>query len=40
MPSTESGVPSSGYLTPTFLVFIIGCSLIFLGLFLKIKKVF
>ncbi|MCJ7829716.1 fibronectin type III domain-containing protein, partial [Patescibacteria group bacterium] len=37
MPSTEGGVPSSGYLTPTFLVFIIGCSLIFLGLFLKIK---
>jgi hypothetical protein len=40
MPSTESGVPSSGYLTPTFLVFIIGCSLIFLGLFLKTRKVF
>ena len=37
MPSTEGGVPSSGYLTPTFLVFIMGCSLIFLSLFLKIK---
>jgi len=38
MPSTESGLPSSGYLTPTFLVFIMGFSLIFLGLF--IKKIF
>jgi len=37
MPSTEGGVPSTGYLTPTFLVFIIGCSLIFLGLFLRRK---
>ncbi len=37
MPSTEGGVPDSGYLTPTFLIFIMGCSLIFLGLFLKIK---
>ncbi len=35
MPSTETGVPSSGYLTPTFLVFIMGISLIFLGLFIK-----
>jgi len=38
MPSTEGGVPSSGHLTPTFLVFIIGFSLIFLGLI--IKKIF
>lgn len=37
MPSTEGGVPDPGYLTPTFLVSIMGCSLIFLGLFLKIK---
>jgi hypothetical protein len=40
MPSTESGVPTTGNLTPTFLVFIMGLSLIFLGLFLKIKKAF
>ena len=40
MPSTEGGVPNSGYLTPTFMVFIMGLSLIALGLFLKIKKVF
>jgi hypothetical protein len=40
MPSTESGVPDSGYLTPTFLVFIMGLSLIALGLFLKIRKAF
>lgn len=33
MPSTQSGVPSSGYLTPTFFVFIMGLALIFLGLF-------
>jgi hypothetical protein len=35
MPSTEGGIPSSGYLTPTFIVFIMGFSLIFLGLFVK-----
>ncbi|MCX6724678.1 MAG: fibronectin type III domain-containing protein [Candidatus Shapirobacteria bacterium] len=35
MPSTTSGIPSSGYLTPTFIVFIMGFSLIFLGLFIK-----
>ena len=35
MPSTTSGIPSSGYLTPTFIVFIMGFSLIFLGLFVK-----
>lgn len=40
MPSTEGGIPSSGYLTPTFMIFIMGLSLIALGLFLKIKKVF
>lgn len=38
MPSTESGVPTTGNLTPTFLVFIMGLSLIFLGLFFKFKK--
>lgn len=41
MPSTEAGVPDSGYLTPTFLVFIMGLVLITFGLFsnslLKIK---
>ena len=35
MPSTDGGIPSSGYLTPTFIVFIMGFSLIFLGLFVK-----
>jgi len=35
MPSTESGVPTSGYLTPTFLIFIMGTSFIFMGLFLR-----
>jgi len=35
MPSTESGVPTSGYLTPTFLIFIMGISFIFMGLFLR-----
>lgn len=40
IPSTEGGVPQSGYLTPTFMVFIMGLSLIALGLFMKIKKVF
>jgi len=33
MPSTEEGVPDSGYLTPTFLVFIMGLVLITFGLF-------
>lgn len=33
MPSTEEGVPESGYLTPTFLVFIMGLVLITFGLF-------
>ena len=32
MPSTEAGVPDSGYLTPTFLVFIMGLGLISFGL--------
>jgi hypothetical protein len=35
IPSTEGGVPTSGYWTPTFFVFIMGISLIFLGLFIK-----
>lgn len=33
MPSTQSGVPSSGYLTPTFFVSIMGLVLIVLGIF-------
>lgn len=33
MPSTEEGVPTSGNLTPTFLVFIIGVVLISFGFF-------
>ena len=32
MPSTEAGVPESGYLTPTFLFFILGTALMFLGI--------
>jgi hypothetical protein len=32
LPSTETGIPESGYLTPTFLVFIMGLGLISLGL--------
>jgi len=43
MPSTEEGVPDSGYLTPTFLVFIMGLVLITFGLFsnsLLKKKIF
>jgi hypothetical protein len=32
LPSTEAGVPESGYLTPTFLVFIMGLGLISFGL--------
>lgn len=40
MPSTESGIPTTGNLTPTFMIFIMGLSLIFLGLFFKFKKVF
>ncbi len=35
MPSTTSGVPTSGYLTPTFMVFIMGLVLIFIGFFLR-----
>lgn len=35
MPSTSSGVPTSGYLTPTFMVFIMGLVLIFIGFFLR-----
>jgi len=31
MPSTEAGVPDSGYMIPTFLVFIIGTGLILAG---------
>ena len=31
LPSTEGGVPTSGYLTPTFLVFIMGLVLISFG---------
>ncbi len=37
LPSTESGVPQSGYLTPTLLFVILGLSLIFSGLFLNFK---
>ena len=33
MPSTDSGVPSSGHLTPTFLVSIMGLTLIVWGLY-------
>lgn len=43
MPSTEAGVPDSGYLTPTFLIFIMGLVLITFGLFsnsLLKKKIF
>ncbi len=43
MPSTDGGVPDSGYLTPTFLVFIMGLVLITFGLFsnsLLKKKLF
>jgi len=32
LPSTEGGIPQSGYLTPTFLFFIMGVVLIFLGI--------
>lgn len=32
LPSTEAAVPTPGLLTPTFLVFIMGLSLVFLGL--------
>ncbi len=32
-PSTESGIPTSGYLTPTFLLFTMGIVLLFGGLF-------
>jgi hypothetical protein len=35
IPSTEEGVPTSGYLTPTFTIFIMGISFIFIGLFLR-----
>ncbi|PJC28432.1 hypothetical protein CO054_00210 [Candidatus Shapirobacteria bacterium CG_4_9_14_0_2_um_filter_39_11] len=35
-PSTEGGVPTSGYLTPTFFVFIMGVVLMFLGLLTNI----
>ncbi len=35
IPSTEGGIPTSGYLTPTFLIFIMGISFIFMGLFLR-----
>jgi hypothetical protein len=38
LPSTESGVPSSGFLTPTFLVFIMGASLILLGYILNYRS--
>lgn len=43
VPSTEAGVPEPGYLTPTFLLFIIGFSLIIFGLLsnsLFMKKIF
>lgn len=36
-PSTDGGVPKSGYLTPTFLLSIIGVVLIGLGLVIKIS---
>lgn len=35
MPSTESGVPASGYLTPTFILAILGIGLFALGLVLQ-----
>ncbi len=35
IPSTEGGVPDSGYLTPTFLVFIMGLGLILIGFVIK-----
>jgi len=43
VPSTEDGVPEPGYLTPTFLLLIMGVSLILFGLFsnsLLKKKIF
>jgi len=36
MPSTEEGVPTPGYLTPTFFVFIMGLVLMFLGIVFNI----
>lgn len=36
MPSTEEGVPEPGYLTPTFVVFIMGLILILTGFVVKI----
>jgi len=36
IPSTEGGIPKPGYLTPTFLVFMIGVVLVFLGLLTNI----
>jgi len=35
MPSTEAGVPDSGFVTPTFFFFIIGTSLVTAGFLLK-----
>jgi len=35
MPSTEAGVPTSGNLTPSFLMFIMGLGLVFTGFILK-----
>ena len=35
IPSTEGGVPESGYLTPTFLVFIMGVGFIMIGFVIK-----
>jgi len=35
MPSTEAGVPESGFVTPTFFFFIIGTSLVTAGFLLK-----
>lgn len=41
MPSTEAGVPEPGFLTPTFLFFIMGIALMFLGILSNIllKKI-
>lgn len=36
VPSTETGIPESGYLTPTFLLFIMGAVLVGAGLFSRV----
>jgi hypothetical protein len=37
LPSTESGVPTAGVLTPTLIMFILGLSLLVTGLFWQLK---